>query len=196
MQSQLAKYEGQWCTCTQLCNLSAQTHWPNARDIEAIYTLDRHQDSSGTRCLHLLHFYPDLQVAMFSKTLVPTTRLQSVTSKETVTIIPFEATTWNVCREEKPTRCHSMLYCTYDMLNMFRALLCPSSGALDYMCVIAAYGVQCLAAGCRGQVQGSRMCVQEEGCCTTQSCSIHLPGRTPCCSAPDPRQPITKHCTP
>ena len=50
---------------------------------------------------------------------------------------------------------------------MFRALLCPSSGALDYMYGIAAYGVQCLAAGCRGQVQGSRVCVQEEGCCTT-----------------------------
>ena len=38
-----------------------------------------------------------------------------------------------------------MVYCTY-VLNMFRALLCPSSGARDYMCVITAYGVQCL--GC------------------------------------------------
>ena len=36
------------------------------------------------------------------------------------------------------------------MLNTFRALLCPSSGARDYMCVITAYGVQCLVAGCRG----------------------------------------------
>ena len=35
-------------------------------------------------------------------------------------------------REEKPTRCHWMLYCTFDMLNMFRALLCPLSGARDY----------------------------------------------------------------
>jgi len=35
-------------------------------------------------------------------------------------------------REEKPTRCHWMLYCTYDTLNKFRALLCPSSGARDY----------------------------------------------------------------
>ena len=35
---------------------------------------------------------------------------------------------------------------------MFRALLCPSSGARDYtrMCVITAYGVQWLVAGCRG----------------------------------------------
>ena len=43
-----------------------------------------------------------------------------------------------------------MIYCTYNMLNMFRALLWPSSGARDYMCVITAYGVQCLVAGCRG----------------------------------------------
>ena len=51
-------------------------------------------------------------------------------------------------REEEiiPTRCHCMLYCTYDKLNMFRALLCPSSGALDYMCVVTAYCVQC----CKG----------------------------------------------
>jgi len=27
------------------------------------------------------------------------------------------------------------------LLNMFRALICPSSGAGDYTCVIAAYGV-------------------------------------------------------
>ena len=42
-----------------------------------------------------------------------------------------------------------MAYCIYNMLNMFRALLCSPSGALDYMCVITAYGVQCLVAGCR-----------------------------------------------
>jgi len=48
-----------------------------------------------------------------------------------------------------------MLYCIYDTLNMFRALLCPSSGALDkHMYGIAAYGVQCLAAGCRGSGAG------------------------------------------
>jgi hypothetical protein len=41
-------------------------------------------------------------------------------------------------RDGKPTRCHWMLYCTYDMLNMFRELLCPTSGAQDYIhdCVV------------------------------------------------------------
>ena len=49
-----------------------------------------------------------------------------------------------------------MVYCTYNMLNMFRALLCPSSRARDYMCIIAAYGVQCLVAGCRGSGTGQQ----------------------------------------
>ena len=50
-------------------------------------------------------------------------------------------------REEKPTRCHWMVYCIYNMVNMFRAHLCPSSsGSRDCMRVITAYGVQCL--GC------------------------------------------------
>ena len=62
----------------------------------------------------------------------------------------------NIRREEKPTRCHWMVYCTYSMLNMFRALLCPLSGARDYMCVINAYSVQCFVAGCRGSDAGQQ----------------------------------------
>jgi hypothetical protein len=34
------------------------------------------------------------------------------------------------------------------MFNMSRVLLCPSSGARDYMCIITAEGGQCLVAGC------------------------------------------------
>jgi len=57
-----------------------------------------------------------------------------------------------------------MIYCTYNMLNMFRALLCPSSGARDYMCY---YHLWCampwlLVVG--DQVQDSRLCVRDEGC--------------------------------
>ena len=40
-------------------------------------------------------------------------------------------------QRRKPTRCHCMLYYTYETLNMFRALLCPSSGARDYMYLYA-----------------------------------------------------------
>ena len=41
------------------------------------------------------------------------------------------------------------------MLNTFRVLLCPSSGARDYMCVITAYGVQCLVLVAWGEVQAA-----------------------------------------
>ena len=34
--------------------------------------------------------------------------------------------------EQKPTRCHLLLYCTSYRFNMFRVLLSPSSGAHDY----------------------------------------------------------------
>ena len=33
---------------------------------------------------------------------------------------------------EKLTRSHLLFYCTSYRLNMFRTLLCPSSGARDY----------------------------------------------------------------
>ena len=35
-------------------------------------------------------------------------------------------------KNKKPTRCHLLFYCASYRLNMFRALLCPSSGARDY----------------------------------------------------------------
>ena len=35
-------------------------------------------------------------------------------------------------RMKKPTSCHLIFYCTSYRLNMFRALLCPLSGARDY----------------------------------------------------------------
>jgi len=37
----------------------------------------------------------------------------------------------NDMKRENPTRCYTIVYWTYDPLNMFRALLCPSSGAQE-----------------------------------------------------------------
>jgi len=43
-----------------------------------------------------------------------------------------------------PTRCNRGFYCrSYYLLNMFRASLCPSSGAQEYYTVVAAYGISC-----------------------------------------------------
>ena len=62
-----------------------------------------------------------------------------------------------------------MVNCTCNLLNMFRALVCPSLGARDYTCVIAAYS-------------------DKESC----SSSFPHPGRIACCSAPDHRPPANK----
>jgi len=53
----------------------------------------------------------------------------------------FSQHMWQYAYRRKPSRCYWMIYCTYNLLNMFRALTCPSSGARDYTCVIIAYGV-------------------------------------------------------
>ena len=46
------------------------------------------------------------------------------------------------CENKMPTRCSRGFYCrSYCLLNMFRAPLCPSSGAQDYYTVIAVWGL-------------------------------------------------------
>ena len=43
-----------------------------------------------------------------------------------------------------PTRFNTGFYCrSYCLLNMFRASLCPSSGAQEYYTVVAACGITC-----------------------------------------------------
>ena len=43
-----------------------------------------------------------------------------------------------------PTRCNGGFYCrSHCLLNMFRASLCPSSGAQEYYTVVAACGISC-----------------------------------------------------
>jgi len=64
-----------------------------------------------------------------------------------------------------------MVYCTYHTLNMFRALLCPSSGTRDYLYVINPYVVQCLVAGCRGSGVGQQAVRPERG--MLHDCRLH-----------------------
>ena len=47
-----------------------------------------------------------------------------------------------MCGNKMPTRCRRGFYCrSYCLLNMFRAPLCPSSGAQEYYTVVAAGGI-------------------------------------------------------
>jgi len=77
-----------------------------------------------------------------------------------------------------------MIYCSYNLLDVFRAFICPSTGARDFSCVITAYGVQYLgwwrsAVMCRQVGYGSGMREKH--------------GITSCCPEPDRRLPATLH---
>jgi hypothetical protein len=66
-------------------------------------------------------------------------------------------------KKEEPTRCYLVFYYTYDMLNMFRAPLCPSLGAHYYT---VAYHMGCLILGLLmvgGLVQVGWLSVLAEG---------------------------------
>jgi len=75
---------------------------------------------------------------------------------------------WNACRKlsiqqeawltlnrrgfiwgERRTRCYTIVYWTYDSLNMFLALLCSSSGAGVYADIHSMWHITLVMAGCR-----------------------------------------------
>jgi len=47
-------------------------------------------------------------------------------------LLPSGFPTLRILKNKIPARCHLLFYCTSYRLNMFRALLCPSSGLRDY----------------------------------------------------------------
>jgi len=56
----------------------------------------------------------------------------------------FDRASSLICGNKMPTRCNRGFYCrSYCLLNMFRASLCPSSGAQEYYTVVAACGISC-----------------------------------------------------
>ena len=64
-----------------------------------------------------------------------------------------------------PTRCNRGFYCrSYCPFNMFRAPLCPSSGAQEYYTVVAACGISCCGFQVVGLVWSWGLCVRFAGC--------------------------------
>ena len=67
-----------------------------------------------------------------------------------------------------PTRCNKGFYCrSYCLLNMFRAPLCPSSGAQEYYTVVAACGIWCCGFLVVGLVWSWGLCVRFAGLINT-----------------------------
>ena len=92
-------------------------------------------------------------------------------------------------REEKPTRCHCILYGTYDTLNMFRALLCPPSGGRGIIRRKRDHQDEEGSSGGRGIIRRKRD-VPRHSCATSlfldaHPAFLHL--------TPDNQQPSTAH---
>ena len=81
----------------------------------------------------------------------------------------FDRASSLICGNKMPTRCNRGYYCrSYCLLNLFRAPLCPSSGAQEYCTVVAACGFQVA-----GLVWSWGLCVRFAGCCSNHSMKYH-----------------------
>ena len=79
----------------------------------------------------------------------------------------FDCASSLICGNKMPTRCNKYFYCRYYcLLNMFRAPVCPSSGAQEYYTVVAACGISCCGFHVAGLVWSWGLCVRFAGCCS------------------------------
>ena len=66
-----------------------------------------------------------------------------------------------ICGNKMPARCNRGFYRrSYCLLNIFRAPLCPSSGAQEYYTVVAACGISCCGFQVAGLVWSWGLCVR------------------------------------
>ena len=77
--------------------------------------------------------------------------------------LPFVNVSPFICGNKMPTRCNRGFYCrSYCLLNMFRAALCPSSGAQEYYTVVAACGISCCGFQVAGLVRSWGLCAPDQ----------------------------------
>ena len=82
----------------------------------------------------------------------------------------FDRASSLICGNKTPTICNRGFYCRYYcLLNMFRAPLCPSSGAQEYYTVLVACGISCCSFQVAGLVWSWGLCVRFAGCCSILS---------------------------
>ena len=83
----------------------------------------------------------------------------------------FDRASSLICGNKMPTmsRCNRGFYCRYFcLLNMFRAPLCPSSGAQEYYTVVAACGISCCGFQVADLVWSWGLCVRFAECLLAQ----------------------------
>ena len=96
--------------------------------------------------------------------------LNRVKKRMTFLCVKFYNMQGLMCGNKMPTRCNRGFYCrSYCLLNMFRAPLCPSSGAQEQYTVVAACGISCCGFQVAGLVWSWGLCVRSAGHLTLSS---------------------------
>ena len=101
-------------------------------------------------------------------TAFTSTRQFSLSYAKSIQSMPAHSTSWRfilICGNKMPTRCNRGFYCrSYCLLNVFRAPLCPSSGAQEHYTVVASCGISCCGFQVAGLVWSWGLCVRFAGC--------------------------------
>jgi hypothetical protein len=102
----------------------------------------------------------------------------------------FARASLHMRREEKATRCHCMHLRYVQHVSGTSMPIIRSSRLYVCICRLWCAVLGCWLSGVRCRAAGGASRKREYG--TTELCSIPLPGRTPCCPEPYPRQSAAK----
>ena len=87
--------------------------------------------------MHFVRLFLSSTLKMRGQKKIDTNRLENI-------LHLFTKKNYLLCGNKMPTRHNRGFYCrSYCLLNMFRAPLCPSSGAQEYYTVVASCGISC-----------------------------------------------------
>ena len=108
--------------------------------------------------------FTDLSILFQYRDSLNTSRLKYIVRQ---ILYDFDRASSLICGNKMPPRCNRGFYCrSYCLLNMFRAPLCPSSGAPEYYMAVAACGISCCGFQVAGLVWSWGLCVRFAGCCS------------------------------
>ena len=125
--------------------------------------------SSGSSSIRRMTAFTDLswRWGHYNPPKQPFIIWHGVATETTLIWCDFDRASSLTCGNKMPTRCNRGFYCrSYFLLNMFRAPLCPSSGAQEYYTVVAACGIWCCGVQVAGLVWSWVLCVRFAGCCS------------------------------
>ena len=153
------------CVCVRPSVHSSMNHWrPKSELCVVWWRTHQYEMLFASRQLQTWRRCETLN--LFSSDLTYSVKVLSVLARCRMRIwCDFDRASSLICGNKMPTGCNRGFYCrSYCLLNVFRAPLCPSSGAQEYYTVVAACGISCCGFQVAGLVWSWGLCVRFAGC--------------------------------